>query len=390
MPSALHTVRHVSWRTRTSSCSLLEAVAITPCRRANATTSACGVTCRSATYHINPSGASGGAISKVLPLGRTVPKQQRHYFCSLPRNRSVLCDHSPGQSPAALAHSFYDAAAEMTRSGRIGQRCSTASVDSIRSFGGQSVVPWELALFLVEEMKGEMVQPGAVVYTAALAECRWAGEQRHVDYILEEMKAEGLNIVPGIPGATDDDPPPSQSPPLFGKLPEPPPNSSTPRRQPGTGGADQHAAAAAVENIQEAARTAEAALATVETMWAREEHDPSPATCRAALDACAAGGQWERALSLVRDAAAAVAVSAEPDASIRSDGTEGEEGGVAGRVEVLALEGSRGRVRGMLRRGLSCCNLKGARPEVYLIPRLWSSFRFDGGSDGLSTGVPEG
>lgn len=48
------------------------------------------------------------------------------------------------------------------------------------------------------QMKGEMVQPGAVVYTAALAECRWAGEKRHVDYILEEMKAEGLSIVPGI------------------------------------------------------------------------------------------------------------------------------------------------------------------------------------------------
>lgn len=43
-----------------------------------------------------------------------------------------------------------------------------------------------------------MVQPGAVVYTAALAECRWAGEQRHVDYLLQEMEAEGLRIVPGV------------------------------------------------------------------------------------------------------------------------------------------------------------------------------------------------
>lgn len=43
----------------------------------------------------------------------------------------------------------------------------------------------------------------------------------------------------------------------------------------------------------------------------------------------------------------------------------------------------------MLGRSLSCCNLKGARPEVYLIPRLGSLFRFEGGSEGLSTGVPE-
>lgn len=53
-------------------------------------------------------------------------------------------------------------------------------------------------MFSHVQMKGEMAQPGAVVYTAALAECRWAGEQRHVDYILEEMKAEGLSIVPGM------------------------------------------------------------------------------------------------------------------------------------------------------------------------------------------------
>lgn len=46
-------------------------------------------------------------------------------------------------------------------------------------------------------MKAEMVQPGAVVYSAALAECRWAGEHRHVDYLLKEMEAEGLSIVPG-------------------------------------------------------------------------------------------------------------------------------------------------------------------------------------------------
>lgn len=83
--------------------------------------------------------------------------------------------------------------------------------------------------------------------------------------------------------------------------------------------------------MQSAARAADTALSAVETMWARGEADPSPATCRAALDACAAGGQWERALSLVRDAAS-------EDIADGGVGEEEEEG-VSGRVEVLALEG---------------------------------------------------
>eukprot|EP00903_Cladosiphon_okamuranus_P015674 g14472.t1 len=227
-------------------------------------------------------------------------------------------------------------------------RCHAAcSVGPTRMFGGQSVVPWELALFLVEEMKAELVQPGAVVYTAALAECRWAGEQRHVDYLLQEMEAEGLSIVPGIPGAMDDALPPSQASPLFGKLPEAPPSTgSTSEHQsaPGSRGelgpADQDVPASsvsgAVSTMQSAAREAHTALATVETMWARGEGDPSPATCRAALDACAAGGQWERALSLVRDAAAS---DVGEDSSDRDGGGAEEEDSFPGSVEVLALEG---------------------------------------------------
>eukprot|EP00752_Nemacystus_decipiens_P007759 g6933.t2 len=214
-------------------------------------------------------------------------------------------------------------------------------------FGGQSVVPWELALFLVEEMKAEMVEPGAVVYTAALAECRWAGEQRHADYLLQEMEAAGLSVVPGIPGATDDALPPSQAPPLFGKLPETPPNaaskwehqrsSSDSTAVAGSSGQGFPVSAAdAISAAQSAARAAHTALATVETMWAGGEGDPSPATCRAALDACAAGGQWERALSLVRDAA--LAVTAE-DRVASEDGVGEEEESFSGRVEVLALEG---------------------------------------------------
>ena len=47
-------------------------------------------------------------------------------------------------------------------------------------------------------MKGEGVEPGAVVFTAALAECRWAGEQRHVEYLRQEMDDRDLQIVPGL------------------------------------------------------------------------------------------------------------------------------------------------------------------------------------------------
>lgn len=146
----------------------------------------------------------------------------------------------------------------------------------------------------------------------------------------------------GISGATDGSLPPSQVPPLFGKLPETPPSAgSTSKRSssssssdstatvPGPHGQEYPAASAAdaISAMQSAARAADTALATIETMWARGEDDPSPATCRAALDACAAGGQWERALSLVRDAALGGAADSE------------EEESVSGRVEVLALEG---------------------------------------------------
>lgn len=47
-------------------------------------------------------------------------------------------------------------------------------------------------------MKGEGVEPGNVVYTAALAECRWAGQAKHVEYLLQRMEAEGMSIVPGM------------------------------------------------------------------------------------------------------------------------------------------------------------------------------------------------
>lgn len=47
------------------------------------------------------------------------------------------------------------------------------------------------------QMKGEGVAPGAVVYTSALAECRWASQSQHVKYLMDQMEAEGLQIVPG-------------------------------------------------------------------------------------------------------------------------------------------------------------------------------------------------
>ncbi|CAN0335121.1 unnamed protein product [Pylaiella littoralis] len=280
------------------------------------------VTCTtySSTHCNRSSRCSSATFGKVLLLRRAVFDQEFWHMFSQPL-RSLSCGR-----------------AAMTRAEGLYSR-SAAIVGYTRAFGGQSVVPWELALFLVEEMKAEMVQPGAVVYTAALAECRWAGEQRHVDYLLQEMEAEGLSIVPGIPGATDNELPPSQAPPLFGKLPETPPgmSKSNPQHAPL---AAAPTPSTAVATMQAAARTADAALVTVETMWAREEHDPSPATCRAALDACAAGGQWERALSMVRDAA--MAITADGDAGNSGGGEEEEdleEGSVSRRVETLALAG---------------------------------------------------
>ena len=96
----------------------------------------------------------------------------------------------------------------------------------------------------------------------------------------------------------------------------------------------QNNASSAIAAATTAARTADKALATVEAMWATEEHEPSPATCRAALDACVVGGQWDRALSLVRDSAMAMA-------SDDGDGGDGgvDEEGVSRRVEGLALDG---------------------------------------------------
>ncbi|CAM9805391.1 unnamed protein product [Scytosiphon promiscuus] len=292
---------------------------------------------------------------KMLLARRAVGQQHRQVLSSV-RACSVLQSGGPAASKGSRFLGPFQEV-QHAPTGRFARyRSHAATGGSLRAFGGQSVVPWELALFLVEEMKAEMVQPGAVVYTAALAECRWAGEQRHVDYLLQEMKAGGLRIVPGIPGATDDELPPSQAPPLFGKLPEKAPGGArrTPPRDPPASATSSAATSerlsavasgtAAVEKgavsaLQVAARTADAALATVETMWAREEHEPSAATCRAALDACAAGGQWERALSLVRDAAMVMAAD-DADAGAGREGVDAEaERGVSGRVEALALKG---------------------------------------------------
>lgn len=46
-------------------------------------------------------------------------------------------------------------------------------------------------------MKGEGVEPGAVVYTAALAECRWARQDKHATHLLQQMDVEGISVVSG-------------------------------------------------------------------------------------------------------------------------------------------------------------------------------------------------
>lgn len=46
-------------------------------------------------------------------------------------------------------------------------------------------------------MKFEGITPAAVVYTAALAECRWAGQAKHVEYVKKEMEDGGMTIVSG-------------------------------------------------------------------------------------------------------------------------------------------------------------------------------------------------
>lgn len=124
--------------------------------------------------------------------------------------------------------------------------------------------------------------------------------------------AAGLaHPVQAIPGALNDEPPPSQIPAIY---------KST-------------SSAGSEAQLTGAGRTAEAALSTVEGMWAAaaggdSKYEPTPATSRAALNACAAGGQWERALALVRDAAL------DDD-----DGSLNDRSRVAEQVEALALGG---------------------------------------------------
>lgn len=70
-------------------------------------------------------------------------------------------------------------------------------------------------------------------------------------------------------------------------------------------------------------------------MWATGKHEPTPETCLAALNACAAGGQWEAALAFVRDAAA----------SVYEDKDEGNEDVESGKETPTEGQGTSARVQ---------------------------------------------
>lgn len=83
---------------------------------------------------------SGARFGEMLLLTRAVPEEQQQYSHTFFR---PLCSVSYSGAVAVAR----------TRAGELCSKSCAAHKCSTRAFGGQSVVPWELALFLVEEVR---------------------------------------------------------------------------------------------------------------------------------------------------------------------------------------------------------------------------------------------
>ncbi len=135
MSSTLQAARQISSRVRR--CSLLPAVATTQRhgKHDNQGNKCC------ATYStLSNTRGSSAACGRTLRLKSTASKHGYHsqFFQSMSSRSTVA--HVPARPSSG-------------EGGTAGSYRRAAFVGPVRAFGGQSVVPWELALFLVEEVR---------------------------------------------------------------------------------------------------------------------------------------------------------------------------------------------------------------------------------------------
>lgn len=84
-------------------------------------------------------GCSSAPFGNMLLLRRAVPVEQQQH------------SHIFSRPISSVSYSGAAAAVTRTRAGELYSKSCAAQEGYTRAFGGQSVVPWELALFLVEE-----------------------------------------------------------------------------------------------------------------------------------------------------------------------------------------------------------------------------------------------